>query len=469
MDYKVEKQEGAVKIVLTVLGDEWREEMNKTYLATRGKYNVPGFRKGHAPRGVLEKMFGKGVFFDDTIERCFSKGYTEVMQKEEWIYPVDDPKIDIDEFNDEKVVISAVVTVKPEVKLGAYKGLEIPKAEVVVTEDEINAQIDHMREHASRFVNVTDRAVADGDIVTLDYSGSVDGVKFEGGTAQNQQLTIGSHSFIPGFEEKMIGMNIGETKDLDLKFPEEYHAADLAGKDVVFNVTVHDIKVKEMPELGDEFVRDVSEFDTLDALKADVRSKIEKNKQEVADRDADNEMLRMIAEGAEIGTVPQCMINREVDYHISNMEAQLRQFYGMSMSDYLKATGLKLTDMRRQYTDRAVEDVKRQLVLQEILETEKLTVSDKEVEDMFEQEAEKAKAQGRDVQEHAADLRRQIKNELLMEKLLSALRDWNKFVPKKEDASSEKKESKKAPAKKSGSSGKKAEKKSDDAKSAQDD
>ena len=457
MNYSVEKQKGAVKVDFTLTAEEWKDELSRTYLNTRGKYNIPGFRKGHAPRGVIESMYGKGVFFDDAFETVFRRSYGEVMDKEEWIFPVDDPKVDLGEMTDEKFTFSATVTVKPEFTLGDYKGLEIPKEEVSVSEDEVNAEVEHAREHASREVDVTDRAIADGDIVTLDYSGSVDGVKFDGGTAENQELTIGSHTFIPGFEEQMVGLTIGQSADVKVKFPEDYHAKELAGKDAIFAVKVHGIKVKEVPELNDTFASEVSKFDTLKEYKESIEARIREDKQRRADIESENALLKKISENCDI-EVPQCMIDREVDYLIADFEMQIKQYYGgMTLKDYLRYTGLKEIDLRRQRRESAISNVKIRLVLEKIIEAEKITVEDKEVEEQIEKMVASAKEAGRELDEHDINQRRPyVKSDLLMAKVVEFLKANNKFVAGKEE---EKPEEKKPETKKASSAKKSAPKK----------
>ena len=461
MNYSVEKQKGAVKVNFTLTAEEWKNELSQTYFNTRGKYNVPGFRKGHAPRGVIESMYGKGVFFDDAFEATFRRAYSEVMDKETWIFPVDDPKVDLGEMTDEKFTFSATVTVKPEFALGEYKGLEIPKEEVSVTDEEINAEVEQAREHASRMVDVTDRAVKDGDIVTLDYSGSVNGVKFEGGTAENQELTIGSHTFIPGFEEQVIGLTAEQTSDIKVKFPDEYHAKELAGKDAVFTVTVHGIKTKEVPELNDTFASEVSKFDTLEEYKDSIAAKIRENKQRHADVESENAMLKAVSENCDI-EIPQCMIDREVDYLIADFEMQIKQYYGgMTLKDYLKYTGLKEVDLRRQRRESAISNIKIRLTLEKIIEAETTEVSDKEIDEHIDKMVADAKAAGTETEESKLSSRRPyIKSDLLMMKVVDFLKANNKFVPKKKEEN-EKPADKKPAAKKSATAKKPAAKKAD--------
>ena len=260
MNYKTEKQKGVVKFTFTVPNDEWEEEINSAYIKTRGKYNVPGFRKGKAPRKFIENMYGLTVFFDEAFNNCASKAYTKALGENQEVYPVDEPKVNIEKFGDDALTFTVEVTVKPEVTLGQYKGLTVKKAEYPVTDKDVEDDIERNRQAKSRLVEVADREARDGDTVIIDYSGSVDGVKFNGGTAEKQNLTLGSHSFIPGFEEQVAGMKIGEEKELKVKFPEDYHAEDLKGKDAVFAVKLHEIKFREVPELNDEFVKDTTKF-----------------------------------------------------------------------------------------------------------------------------------------------------------------------------------------------------------------
>ena len=274
MDYKTEKQMGRLKFTFTVKNAEWEEEINSAYIKTRGKYNISGFRKGHAPRKFIENLYGPTVFFDDAFNACASKAYAKALTENADVFPVDDPKVADMNFTDEGLTFAIEVTVKPEVKLGQYKGLTLEKAEYPVSKKDVDEEIERSLKAKSRLVEVTDREARDGDTVTIDYSGSVDGVKFAGGTAEKQELTLGSHSFIPGFEEQVVGMKIGDDKDLNVKFPDDYHAEDLKGKNAVFAVKLHAIKYREVPELNDEFVKDTSKFDNVAEYRADVEKRL---------------------------------------------------------------------------------------------------------------------------------------------------------------------------------------------------
>lgn len=438
MNYNVEKQKGAVKINFSLTAAEWDEEINKAYFKTKTKFNIPGFRKGNAPRKVIESMYGKGVFFDDAFNDCFQRVYFEVMQKETDIFPVDEPKVDFSDMDDKKFAFSATVTVKPEVVLGKYKGLEVAKAEVKVSPDEVSAEIDRARERASRNVEVTDRAVKDGDTVKLDYSGSVDGVKFDGGTAENQELVIGSKTFIPGFEEQMVGMTVGENKDLNVMFPEDYHSKELAGKNAVFNVTVHAITFKETPELNDEFVKEVSKFNTVEEYKTDIENKLKEQKERDAERESENALLSAIAENTTV-EIPQCMIDSELDYMLKDFEYQLAYMYGgMKIEDYFKYTGLNEKDFKKQRQDGARTNVKTRLALEEIIKQEKIEVSEKDLDEELDKIAANANKDADKYKNEISDRERSyIKSDLLMKKVMEFLKASTVFV-KKIDAESDK-------------------------------
>ena len=343
----------------------------------RSRYAVPGFRKGKAPRKMIEQYYGAGVFFEDAFNNVFPEVYAEAV-KEHALEPVDQPEIDLEDITDDGVVkVKATVTLMPEVKLGKYEGIKVDLVEYNVTDEEVDHEIQHALDRASRLVDVEDRAVKDGDTVGLNYSGSVDGVKFEGGTAENQTLVIGSGSFIPGFEEQMIGMAIGEEKALNVKFPEEYHAEDLKGKDAVFEVKVLSIKEKQVPALDDEFAKDVSEFDTLDEYKADIKARLEKNKASQAETEMENKRVEAIADEAEV-EIPDCMVEQQIDQQIRDMEMRL-SYQGLKFEDYLKYTGMTIAQMRDMYRENAKKTVKIRLVLAEIIKAEAIEATEEEI------------------------------------------------------------------------------------------
>ncbi len=432
MNYTIEEGKGEVKISFALDAQEWDESINKAYIKNKAKFNIPGFRKGHATRKMIEKMYGEGVFFDDAFNDACYEAYSKALNEHEEIFPVDDPKVNIDGIDDNGVKFHAVVTVKPEATLGDYKGLNISKVEYNVTEDDVNAEIDRARKQASRKVEVEGKAVENGDIVNLDYSGSVDGVKFDGGTASNQELTIGSHTFIPGFEEQMIGMTIGETRDLNVPFPNDYHAKELAGKDSVFTVTVNKILKEEMPELNDDFAKDVSKFDTFAEYKADVEKRLQEGNDRRANAENENALIEAVAQTSSV-EIPQCMIDSQIDYLVHDMEYRLMYMYqGLKLEDYLKYTGSSMEELRKSKAEEAKRDVKIRLVLEAIIKNENLDITDAELDEELKRIAESA---NKSVDEYRKTVdERQlsyIKNDLLMKKLIEFLKANNTFETKK--------------------------------------
>lgn len=429
MNYTIEKGNGEVKINFALSAKEWDDCIEKAYLKNKGKYSIPGFRKGHVSRKMIEKMYGEGVFFDDAFNDAFYDAYSKALNENEEIFPVDEPKVDIDGVNDDGVAFHATVTVKPEVTLGDYKGIKLDKVEYNVTVDDVQAEIDRARKQAGRRVEVTDRAVENGDIVNLDYSGSADGVKFDGGTAQGQELVIGSGSFIPGFEDGMVGMNVGETKDITVKFPENYHAENLAGKDAVFTVTVNKIEKEELPELNDEFAKEVSKFDTLDEYRADVEKRLTEENTRRADAENENKLVEAIVNNASV-EIPSCMIEHQLDHIVEEMRYRLSYMYrGMKLEDYLKYTGGTIEELREARKADAERDVKTRLTLEAIVKAENLDVTDAEVEAEI---VRMAQAQGKSADElkKHVDARQTeyIRNDILSKKLLTLLKDANEFV-----------------------------------------
>ena len=429
MNYTIEKGNGEVKINFALSAKEWDDCIEKAYLKNKSKYSVPGFRKGHVSRKMIEKMYGEGVFFDDAFNDAFYDAYAKALNENEEIFPVDEPKVDIDGVNDDGVAFHATVTVKPEVTLGDYKGIKLDKVEYNVTVDDVQAEIDRARKQAGRRVEVTDRAVENGDIVNLDYSGSADGVKFDGGTAQGQELVIGSGSFIPGFEDGMVGMNVGETKDITVKFPENYHAENLAGKDAVFTVTVNKIEKEELPELNDEFAKEVSKFDTLDEYRADIEKRLTEENTRRADAENENKLVEAIVNNASV-EIPSCMIEHQLDHIVEEMRYRLSYMYrGMKLEDYLKYTGGTIEELREARKADAERDVKTRLTLEAIVKAENLDVTDAEVEAEI---VRMAQAQGKSADElkKHVDARQTeyIRNDILSKKLLTLLKDANEFV-----------------------------------------
>lgn len=366
-----------VKLGMTISAEDFDKAVDKAYLKLRKTITVPGFRKGHAPKGVIEKAYGWYVFVDDAFDEAYSAVY-EAAVKEHDVKPVDRPDITIlSAEKGEDVAFEAVVTVMPEVSLGQYKGIEVEKQEYNVTDEMVNAEIERERENVARMIDV-ERPVENGDEVELDYSGTVDGVKFEGGTAEHQTLVIGSGMFIPGFEEQMIGMNVGEEKDLNVKFPDEYHSDELKGKDAVFHVKVHAVRVKELPEADDEFAKDVSEFNTIAELRDHKKEDLEKKAMNEAKAKKENDVIEKAVANATVD-IPDVMIDRQADRMLNDIRYRL-SMQGISLEDYCKYTGTKTEVMKAEMKNEAERRVKTQLVLDAIMKAEGIKAENDEVE-----------------------------------------------------------------------------------------
>ena len=379
MSTTVEKiSSNKVKLSFDIDAAKFDEAMGKAYIKVRGQVAIPGFRKGHAPRKMIENMYGEGVFYDEAFELIFDEVYGPAIDENK-LEVVDRPQVDIQQIGTGKnLQFTCEVFVKPDVTLGEYKGVEVKKEHTLVTEDDVNAEIEKERNKQAAEVSVYDRAVAEGDTVNLDYSGSVDGVKFAGGTAEGQTLKIGSHTFIPGFEEQMVGMNIGEEKDLNVTFPTEYHAPDLAGKEAVFHVKVNSITETQLPALDDDFAKDISEFDTLDAYKADVRAKLEAQAAERDNNAFTNAVIEKVMANATV-EIPDAMVERQIDSMVRNFEARLAQ-QGLKLADFMKYTGQDEKSFRNQYRDQAEKSVRANLVLEAVENVEKFEATEEEID-----------------------------------------------------------------------------------------
>ena len=425
MKYTFEKAEkSTVKIKFDLTEKEWNEAIDAAYEKTKGKYSLPGFRKGKVPKHLLEGTYGKGVFYEEAINYAFPKYYSEILEKETSIFPVAAPEIDIKKIDDKHLSLEAVVAVKPEVALGATSGLNLKKPEYKVTDEDIEHEISHLQESRSRLVDVTDRPAENGDTVIIDYSGSVDGVKFDGGTAEKQSLVLGSGSFIPGFEDQVVGMKIGEDRDIKVKFPEEYHAENLKGKDAVFAIKLHEIKKKELPEVNDEFIKDAAGVDTVDAYKKETRDRLEKQNENRAEREIEDQLIEKISESSTV-EIPDAMIENQIDQMVQEMSYRL-SYQGLKLEDYLKYIGQSMEDYRKNYRAQAEKLVKSQLVIEKIIETEKIEATDAEVDARIE---EMAKNQGKKAPEFkkTAGVRQleYIKNDIIVKKLFDLLKKNN--------------------------------------------
>ncbi|MGF7146114.1 trigger factor [Anaerotaenia torta] len=397
MSLQVEKLEkNMAKLTIEASVEEFEAAIEKAYHKNKGKINVQGFRKGKAPRSIIEKMYGAGIFYEDAANEVIPGAY-EKAAEESGLEIVSRPEIDVVQIEKGKpFIFTAEVALKPEVTLGSYKGIEVEKKEAEVTEEEIMAQINKEREQNSRTISVEDRPVQDGDIAVIDYEGFVDGVAFEGGKGENHSLTIGSHSFIDTFEEQLIGKNAGEEAEVNVTFPAEYHAAELAGKPALFKVTVKEIKVKELPELDDDFAQDVSEFDTLDEYKENIKATIKENKEKDLKTARENEIVDKIIEGA-VMEIPEPMIDGQVSQMAEDF-AQRVQYQGLSIEQYFQFTGMDSRKFRESLRPQALKRIQSRLVLEAIAKAEQIQVSDEELEkemenmaSMYQMEADKLK------------------------------------------------------------------------------
>ena len=396
MNCKVEKTENAneVKLEITVEAEKFENAMKKVYFQNAKYFNIPGFRKGKAPMNIVEKYYGAQIFYEDAFNEVATDAYDEAL-KENNIDAVSRPDVDIKQMEKGKdVIFTVVVQTKPEVELGKYKGIEIKKIEYTVEDKDIEHELEHMQEHNSRLITVEDRPVEKGDIATIDFEGFVDGVAFDGGKAEGHDLEIGSGSFIPGFEDQIIGMKIDEEKDIVVTFPKEYFSKDLAGKEATFKVKLHEIKKKELPKLDDEFAKDVSEFDTLDELKADIKAKLEKNNTQKAKYETEEAAVKAVCEKAKLD-IPSGMIDMEVENMLKDFEQRL-SYQGLNMEQYLKMIGKTEEEMKKEYEPQATEAIKSRLTLEAIKKAEKIEATDKEIADKME---EMAKNYGKKVEE----------------------------------------------------------------------
>ena len=401
MAYSVEKISGnQVKINFEVAADKFEEAMQKAYLKMRGRINIPGFRRGRAPRKLIENMYGESVFHEEALDVLFPDVYTEAVDAE-GLKTVDRPALDdISQIGSGKELkFSVKVFVSPDIELGTYKGLKAVKYVHTVTDEEIDARIAQDVDKATTTQDVTDRALENGDVANLDYAGTLDGVAFAGGTAQGQTLEIGSGTFIPGFEEQMVGMNIGEEKDLKVTFPENYQAEDLAGKEAVFHVKINSIQAKIKPELDDEFAADVSEFPTFAEYREDIRRQLQERADKNADTEMENSLLQSAVDASDCD-IPEAMIESELDTIMREMQMRMA-YQGLRMEDFLRYTGQTEEQVRENYRSEAHNRVKTQLVLEAIGKAENIQVSDEEVDEAIKEEAER---EGREFEEFKKSL-----------------------------------------------------------------
>ena len=387
MSIKVEKTENnnEVKLSFEIEAAKFDEAIQTVYAKSAKYFNIPGFRRGKAPYKIVEKQYGPEIFYEDAFNEVVPEIYEKELT-EAGIIAVSRPQIDITQMEKGKdLIFTAVVQTKPEVKLGKYKGIELKKIEYTVEDEQINHELGHMQEHNARLINVEDRAVESGDTTVIDFEGFVDGVAFEGGKAEGHELVIGSNTFIPGFEDQIIGMKIDEEKDINVTFPEEYFSKDLAGKEATFKVKLHEIKKKELPELDDEFAKDVSEFDTLDELKASIKEKIEEENKAKAKYETEEAAIKAVCDNVEL-EIPSGMIETEIDNMVRDIEQRL-MYQGLKLEQYLQMMGKTEADMRKEFEEQAKISVKSKLVIEAIVVAEKIEAASEDIKAKLEEMA----------------------------------------------------------------------------------
>ena len=378
------KEKSTVELVIEVGAEEFEAAVQKVYLKQRGKIAIPGFRKGHAPRKIIEAMYGTGVFYEDAINDVYPGAYAQAVEQEK-LDAVAWPSVEVVSVGKEGLTFKAVVTVRPEVKLGQYKDLTAEKPAVTVTDEDIEGELKPYINRATRMVTV-DRPAENGDTVVIDFEGFMDGKPFDGGKAEGHSLELGSNSFIPGFEDQLVGAKAGDEKDVNVSFPEDYHARELAGKPALFKVKVHEVKEKQLPELDDEFAKDVSEFDTLDAFKKDLADKLTKRREEQAERTFQAAVMEQVMNNMEVD-IPDAMVEFEADNMVNDM-AQRIQSQGIPFDQYLSMMGMNMNMMHEQAKAAAMERVRRDLALGAVVDAEQIAISDEEVEEEYKRLAE---------------------------------------------------------------------------------
>lgn len=427
MKYTFEKAEkSTVKVKITLDSADWRQAQVDAYNKDKNKYSLPGFRKGKVPMKVLENTYGKGLFFEEAVNIAFPKYMDEVLEKEPSIEMVAQPSVDFEDVSDEGITFVAIVPVKPEVKLGEYKGIKFEKVEYNVTDEDIENEIARIQERNSRKVSVTDRAAKDGDEVIIDYSGSIDGVKFEGGTAEKQTLVLGSKTFIPGFEEQVEGMNLNEERDINVKFPDDYGAENLKGKDAVLHIVLHEIKVKELPEVTDEFIKEATGSETVDAYKEETKKKLTESNEKRAERELENKMIEFITDASEV-EIPDALIENQIDNMVRETEYRM-SYQGLKLEDFLKYTKQTMADYRKGYKEQAAKTVKQQLVVDAIIKAENIVATDEEVRERVNEMYKKQGKEVPEVVENSETTARQFdyfREDIIINKLFDMLKSGN--------------------------------------------
>ncbi len=422
MSLKIEKteQKNELKLEFSIEAEKFDNAIKTVYEKNAKYFNIPGFRKGKAPMNIVEKYYGKEIFYEDAFNEIVPEIYDNEL-KENNVEAVSKPQIDIVQMEKGKdLIFTAIVQTKPEVKLGKYKGIEVEKVEYNVSDEDVEHELGHMAEKNARLITIEDRPVENGDITVIDFEGFVDGKAFEGGKAEGHELTIGSNTFIPGFEDQIIGMKIDEEKDINVKFPEQYFSEELAGKDAVFKVKLHEIKKKELPAIDDELAKDISEFDTLAELKASIKEKIQKENETRAKYETEDAVIKAVAEKTEID-IPSGMIDAEIENNIKDVENRL-SYQGATLDQYLKMMGKTMEEFKNEYKPQAEQTVKQRLILDAVAIAENIEVEEKEIDEKIKEMAERYGKKEEEIKNNE-QLRNYIKQNNKIEKTIAFLVD----------------------------------------------
>jgi len=432
MSSNLKKIENSVATIeLNIPKEKFEEGLNFSYKKNVGRFNIPGFRRGKAPRIIIERYYGEGVLYEDAIEHVFPDAYQEAIDTLK-LEPIDNPTIDILQIGKgQDLIIEAVVPVLPDVELGQYKGIEVKKVEYNVKDEDINNRLEQMRQSNARVVPVEDRAAQMGDIVDISFEGFLDGVPFEGGKSDNYSLELGSKTFIPGFEEQIVGHNVNEEFDVNVKFPDDYRAEELKEKDVVFKVKIFSIKHKELPELNDDFAKDVSEFDTLDELKEDIKRELQEQYDLSAKEEMKENVVKAVVENSKVD-IPEIMVDRQIDISLRDLDYNLR-YQGLDLDKYLEITGKTEEDLRKEMHDDAALRVKTQLVIDKIGKIENITATDEEVDKRLSEMATNYNVKLEDLKKELTESQiNNIKDDIVYFKTIDFIFENSKIIDKEE-------------------------------------
>ncbi len=428
MNYTFEKQEKSqVKLTVKLDKQDWEAAILKAYQQNKGKYAIQGFRKGHVPFNVICKVYGKEAFYEDAINVAINQYYPEIMVKEaKEINVIGDPQFGLGDIGEEGIEFFAMIPVMPEVKVGQYTGIKVEKVEYNVTDEQLDAEVERVRERNAREISVTDRACQNGDIVVIDYSGSVDGVKFDGGTAEKQRLELGSGSFIPGFEDQVVGMTIGEDRDINVTFPEDY-TAPLNGKAAVFAIKLHEIIVKELPEVDDDFIKEATGEESLEAFRQKTRENMQKSNERRAKDETEDKILTAIADQTEV-EIPDVLVNNEVESMLQQFKYRL-MYQGLNFETYLKVTNQTEEQIKESYRETALPRVKKQLIVGKIIELEKIEATQEEIDAKIDEQAKSVSKEPAEYRKTMDERQVEyIRNSIVVDKLFDFLTANNEIA-----------------------------------------